>query len=88
MRLEAKDRQYPTLVCVATVTAVRDSKLLIHFDGWGAGYDYLCEPDSTDIHPVGWCKRKKRELQKPDGELLCHTIHRDDGVFRLNVMVL
>ena len=71
MRLEAKDRQYPTLVCVATVAAVRGSKLLIHFDRWQANYDYLCESDSTDVHPVGWCKKKGRDLQKPNGLWPC-----------------
>jgi hypothetical protein len=71
MKLEAKDRQYPTLVCVATVAAVRGNKLLIHFDGWQANYDYLCEPESTDIHPVGWCKKKGRDLQKPNGLWPC-----------------
>ena len=68
MRLEAKDRQYPTLTCVATVADLRgDNRLLIHFDGWGSSYDYLCEPDSTDIHPMGWCEKKGQDLQKPKG---------------------
>ena len=67
MRLEAKDRQYPTLVCVATVAAVSNGKLLVHFDGWKDNYDYVCEPTSTDIHPVGWCQKKGRDLQKPKG---------------------
>lgn len=70
MRLEAKDRQYPTLVCVATIAAVRGNRLLVHFDGWQNNYDYLCSPESTDIHPVGWCRRKGRDLQKPNGVCL------------------
>ena len=37
MRLEAVDRQNPSLVCVATLVTVdraRGDCLLIHFDGW------------------------------------------------------
>ena len=72
MRLEAKDRKNPMLTCVATISAVRDGKLLIHFDGWGNNYDYWCDVDSTDIHPVGWCKSKDlgQKLQKPKGIII------------------
>ena len=68
MRLEAKDRKHPSLTCVATVSELRGNKLLIHFDGWGTEYDYLCEPDCTDIHPIDWCKKYGRTLQKPKGD--------------------
>ena len=70
MRLEAKDRLNPDLVCVATVADVRDNseQLLIHFDGWGDEYDYWCESDTTDIHPVGWCDRNGKVLLEPHGE--------------------
>lgn len=34
MKLEAKDRQNPHLICVATIANIKDGKLLIHFDGW------------------------------------------------------
>lgn len=67
MRLEAKDRKYPSLTCAATITDITNGKLLIHFDGWNNSYDYLCEPKSTDVHPVGWCQMKGRELNKPKG---------------------
>lgn len=68
MKLEAKDRLNPSLVCVATITDIRNGQLLIHFDGWTNRYDYWCRPDTTDIHPVGWCKRHGKELQKPKGQ--------------------
>lgn len=69
MRLEAKDRKNPTLVCVASIK--EDGKeLKIHFDQWGNGYDYWCQLDSTDIHPVGWCEENGKELQAPLGELI------------------
>ena len=70
MKLEAKDRLNPSLVGVSTVTSVRSSgkELLIHFDGWTEKYDYWCRADSTDIHPVGWCKTHNKQLQKPKGK--------------------
>ena len=68
MKLEAKDRKYPTLIAVATIIDKRNGKLLIHFDGWSSDYDYWCEPTSTDIHPVGWCSRHGHALQPPEGD--------------------
>lgn len=67
MRLEARDRKNPSMVCVATVTRIQDNCLLIHFDGWTEKYDYWCEPTTQDIHPVGWCERYKYVLQPPKG---------------------
>lgn len=67
MKLEAKDRQNPTMIRVATVTDIQHQKLLIHFDGWTSHQDYWCDPDSKDIHPVGWCEEGERKLQAPKG---------------------
>ena len=36
MKLEAKDRQHPSIVSVATVANVKDGRLLIRFDGWSS----------------------------------------------------
>ena len=74
MRLEAKDRKYPTLTCVASISTVRDGKLLIHFDGWSNDYDYWCDVDSTDIHPVGWCTKNGLCVQQPNGNINTHFI--------------
>ena len=69
MSLEAKDRKYPSLTCVATITDINEKgELLIHFDGWSNEYNYWCEPDSTDIHPPMWCGKHHRELQPPNSE--------------------
>lgn len=40
MKLEAVDRKNPSLICVATISAVVDNRLLIHFDNWDDTYDY------------------------------------------------
>ncbi len=65
MKLEAKDRKNPTMVCVATITEVNNGKLLIHFDGWTNAYDYWCDPTTPDIHPIGWCQAQGHQLQPP-----------------------
>ncbi|XP_075220543.1 lethal (3) malignant brain tumor isoform X2 [Lycorma delicatula] len=66
MKLEAVDRKNSSLVCVATVTDIIDSRLLIHFDSWGDVYDYWADPTSPYIHPVGWCKENGHELTPPN----------------------
>ncbi|KAJ8778150.1 hypothetical protein J1605_013866, partial [Eschrichtius robustus] len=40
MKLEAVDRMNPSLICVASVTDVVDSRFLVHFDNWDDTYDY------------------------------------------------
>ncbi len=67
MKIEAKDRQYPTLTCVSTIQDIRGGQVLVHFDGWSNSYDYWCPHDSTDIHPKGWCSKHGLDLQPPKG---------------------
>lgn len=69
MKLEAVDRVNPHLTCVATITDINSKgELLIHFDGWTTTYDYWCRPDTSDIHPKGWCSKNQVSLQPPFGE--------------------
>ena len=70
MSLEAKDRKNSNLVSVATIADIKEGSemLLIHIDGRDNDYDYWCQSDSTDIHPVGWCEENGEELQVPRGE--------------------
>ncbi|XP_076868833.1 lethal(3)malignant brain tumor-like protein 3 isoform X2 [Brachyhypopomus gauderio] len=65
MKLEAVDRKNPSLICVATVTAVVDNRLLIHFDNWDDTYDYWCDASSPYIHPVGFCEEAELTLTTP-----------------------
>ncbi|XP_058418654.1 lethal(3)malignant brain tumor-like protein 1 [Diceros bicornis minor] len=65
MKLEAVDRMNPSLVCVASVTDVVDSRFLVHFDDWDDTYDYWCDPSSPYIHPVGWCQKQGKTLTPP-----------------------
>ncbi|XP_041844306.1 lethal(3)malignant brain tumor-like protein 4 [Melanotaenia boesemani] len=65
MKLEATDRKNPLLICVATIAAVVDNRLLIHFDNWDDTYDYWCDASSPYIHPVGYCEEAKLTLTTP-----------------------
>ncbi|KAM9723841.1 lethal(3)malignant brain tumor-like protein 4 isoform 2-T3 [Menidia menidia] len=65
MKLEATDRKNPLLICVATIAAVVDNRLLIHFDNWDDTYDYWCDASSPYIHPVGYCEEVKLTLTTP-----------------------
>ncbi|XP_077951175.1 lethal(3)malignant brain tumor-like protein 4 isoform X11 [Gasterosteus aculeatus] len=65
MKLEAIDRKNPSLVCVATIAAVVDNRLLIHFDNWDDTYDYWCDASSPYIHPVGYCEDAELTLTTP-----------------------
>ncbi|KAF4075925.1 hypothetical protein AMELA_G00224620 [Ameiurus melas] len=65
MKLEAVDRKNPSLICVATISAVVDNRLLIHFDNWDDTYDYWCDASSPYIHPVGYCEEAELTLTTP-----------------------
>ncbi|KAF7669719.1 hypothetical protein LDENG_00147160 [Lucifuga dentata] len=65
MKLEAVDRKNPSLICVATIAAVVDNRLLIHFDNWDDAYDYWCDASSPYIHPVGYCEDFELTLTAP-----------------------
>lgn len=43
---------------------------MIHFDGWTSTYDYVCTPDSTDIHPLGWLYATTHKLGTPSGKTI------------------
>lgn len=75
MKIEAIDRKHPSLICVATVADIKDSMLLIHFDGWTSKYDYWCSKESHELHPVGWCKKNGVVLQPPKGQSSCIYVH-------------
>jgi hypothetical protein len=70
MKLEAKDRKNPRMVCVATIEEVvnADEGLVkIHFDGWKPEFNYEAKLDNEDLHPMGYCDWKQRKLEVPKG---------------------
>ena len=66
-KLEAVDRQNPELICVSTVSALRDDRFLVHFDGWDESFDYWCDETCPYIHHVGWCEENHKALIPPNG---------------------
>nr|KAG5692965.1 hypothetical protein BaRGS_032397 [Batillaria attramentaria] len=46
--------------------AGKGGSLLIHFDGWTNKYDYWAEPDSPDLHPLGYMEEEQTAGTKPD----------------------
>ena len=75
IKVEAVDRRFPYFVCVATVVdkGEKSHEVLIHFDGWSNAYDYWCESDAIELHPVGWCETYGWELQNPRGIIFTYT---------------
>jgi hypothetical protein len=53
---------------LADIRPKSSSPLLIHFDGWGAEYDYWATVDSDDLHPIGHQHANKMMLHKPNGQ--------------------
>ena len=69
MRLEARDRKNPHMICVASIKQVdvAQGKVEIYFDGWSNNFNYWCEPNDNDLHPVGWCQANSYKLERPKG---------------------
>lgn len=65
MKLEAVDKANESLVCVASISDILDTWLLIHFDGWDDSYDYWTSMNSPYIRPVNWCRDHGHPLTPP-----------------------
>ncbi|XP_067947509.1 lethal(3)malignant brain tumor-like protein 4 [Watersipora subatra] len=63
MALEMVDLRNPSLVRVAEVSKITDTRLRIHFSGWDSKYDLWVDAGCPDLHPVGWCERSGHPLQ-------------------------
>uniref|UniRef100_A0A914VT02 Uncharacterized protein n=1 Tax=Plectus sambesii TaxID=2011161 RepID=A0A914VT02_9BILA len=67
MKLEALDRDDPSLIGVVTVIKVEQNNVTITFDGWPESYNYTAKAWSEDFHPIGYCDFVKHPsgLYKP-----------------------
>lgn len=68
MKLEVVDRKNPMLIRPATVLATDEYEIKVCFDGWHNFYSFWIEDDSSDIHPVNWCKRTNHPIEFPPGK--------------------
>ncbi|XP_055534439.1 lethal(3)malignant brain tumor-like protein 3 isoform X2 [Wyeomyia smithii] len=65
MKLEVVDRKNQMLIRPATVVATDGYEIKVCFDGWPNFYSFWIEDDSSDIHPVNWCKRTNHPIEFP-----------------------
>lgn len=76
MKLEAVDRKHSSLVCVASIACLMDSRILVHFDSWDEVYDYWADASSPYIHPVGWCHHNGHSLTPPNSTYHMYILYR------------
>nr|XP_019541705.2 uncharacterized protein LOC109412531 isoform X1 [Aedes albopictus]XP_029729154.1 uncharacterized protein LOC109412531 isoform X1 [Aedes albopictus]XP_029729155.1 uncharacterized protein LOC109412531 isoform X1 [Aedes albopictus] len=65
MKLEVVDRKNQMLIRPATVVATDGYEIKVCFDGWPNFYSFWIEDDSSDIHPMNWCKRTYHPIEFP-----------------------
>ncbi|XP_058830110.1 lethal(3)malignant brain tumor-like protein 3 isoform X2 [Topomyia yanbarensis] len=65
MKLEVVDRKNQMLIRPATVVATDGYEIKVCFDGWPNFYSFWIEDDSSDIHPINWCKRTNHPIEFP-----------------------
>lgn len=54
LKLEAEDLRSSNIIHVATINAVIDNRVLIHFDGYDESNDYWADITSPRLHPIDW----------------------------------
>ncbi|XP_055602714.1 lethal(3)malignant brain tumor-like protein 3 isoform X2 [Uranotaenia lowii] len=65
MKLEVVDRKNQMLIRPATVVATDGYEIKVCFDGWPNFFSFWIEDDSSDIHPMNWCKRTTHPIEFP-----------------------
>jgi hypothetical protein len=74
MKLESVDLMEPKMICVATIVAVIDRLIRLHFDGWDTDFDQWVDCESCDMYPVGWCQLVGYQLEPPRKKDLDNSI--------------
>ena len=64
MKLEAVDKQNPSVIGVGTVVSINGDIINIEFDGY-PGLGYASHYGDRDFFPVGWCAHAKHPLRIP-----------------------
>lgn len=64
-KLEAVVKDNPSIVAVATVTAINGREISVHFDGWNKDHDYTASLDSGMLMPSGTQASLGKELHPP-----------------------
>ena len=69
MMLEGVDNKHPSLICVLRISEIQGFRIRLHFDGYDSCYDFWRNADSTEIYPVGYCKKNNLNLSLPPGKI-------------------
>lgn len=64
MKLEAVNKQSPSVIGVASIVDVEGEQVKIEFDGY-KGIGYWCHYYDRDLFAAGWCARTGHPLQPP-----------------------
>ena len=70
MKLEVVDPRNPILFRVASIAAIDDYRVKIHFDSWQEVYDVWMDADNPDLHPVGYSAQVNEDLFAPSQYVL------------------
>ena len=65
--MELEDPKRDSCYCIATVVNVIGPRIRLRLDGCSSSNDVWKLCDSREIHPIGWCKDKGFNLEKPKG---------------------
>lgn len=65
MKLEAVDNRVPFLIRPATVVAVDEFEIRVHYDGWPEVYGTWFKDDSFDIYPVKYSQKNGHDVEFP-----------------------
>ena len=65
MLLEGVDIKHPSLICVLKIIQIQGFRIRLHFDGYDSCYDFWRNADSTEIFPIGHCKKNNLNLSPP-----------------------
>ena len=79
MKLEAVNKQTPSVIGVASVVDVEGEQVKIEFDGF-KGIGYWCHYHDRDLFPVGWCARTGHALQPPGMLFITILIENYDAI--------
>lgn len=65
MKLEAVDWKEPDKIRVATVIAVKDNQIKLHYDGFPTEMEEWFDVDGKEIFAPGYCDTTGHQLEKP-----------------------
>lgn len=69
MIIEVVDIVVPSVIRNACIVNVKHDMIEIVYEGFEMKYSYWIKDDSSDIHPVGLCKKTNHPIEKPGNKI-------------------